>query len=56
LRHSLSESSTRAATILGSWAEVPDLIPEQEMIENIRAKRFRWAKDDDISSSQLVSS
>jgi hypothetical protein len=46
LRHSLSDESTRAATVLSSWAGVPGLISENDIVENIRMKRFRWAKDD----------
>jgi hypothetical protein len=47
LRHSLSNEATRAATVLSSWSTISGLIPENEIIENIRLKRFRWAKDDE---------
>jgi hypothetical protein len=51
LRHSLSDESTRAATVLGSWANIPGLVVEEELISNIRDKEFRWqttVDDDDI--------
>jgi hypothetical protein len=51
LRHSLSDESTRAATVLGSWANIPGLVIEEELISNIRDKEFRWqttVDDDDI--------
>ncbi|TDL15563.1 hypothetical protein BD410DRAFT_697627, partial [Rickenella mellea] len=35
-RHSLSAPSTRAATVLCSWAKIPGLIPEHTIIENFR--------------------
>ena len=47
LRHSLSDESTRAATVLSSWANISGLIPEEEIIENIRLKRFRWGQDEE---------
>jgi len=43
LRHSLSDESTRAATVLGSWASVSGLVPDAELIENIKKKGSRWA-------------
>ena len=44
LRHSLSDESTRAATVLGSWATIDGLIPVQEVVENIHNKGSRWAE------------
>jgi hypothetical protein len=46
LRHALNDESTRAATVLASWADA-GFVQNNEMAENIRKKRFRWAKDDD---------
>ncbi|KAJ7938740.1 hypothetical protein B0H13DRAFT_2301380 [Mycena leptocephala] len=39
--HSLSDESTRAATVLGSWVDVADAIPRLEIIENIKNKASR---------------
>ena len=36
LRHSLSEASVRSATILGSWAKIPDLVSETDLVELIK--------------------
>lgn len=41
LRHSLYDESTRAATVFGSWAESPELIPEREIIEMFKKKYKR---------------
>jgi len=45
LRHSLSDESTRAGTVLGSWAAIPGLVPNQEILNNIQNKQFRWGDD-----------
>ena len=49
LRHSLSDESTRAETVLGSWANIAGLVSNDDLIDNIRKKRFRWAKEDVIA-------
>lgn len=36
LRHSLSEESVRASTVLGSWANIPGLVPEAEIVELLK--------------------
>src|SRR5262245_41273877 len=51
LRHSLSDQSTRAATVLGSWAGIPGLVVDDELVSNICDKEFRWQTtivEDDI--------
>ncbi len=40
-RHALSKESIRAATVLGSWADVPGLIPESEIIQGFKNKSKR---------------
>jgi hypothetical protein len=40
-RHKLSEKSVRAATVLGSWAKIPSLIPEKEIIAGFNSKHWR---------------
>ncbi|OJT01847.1 hypothetical protein TRAPUB_10054, partial [Trametes pubescens] len=41
LRHSLNEESVRTSTVLGSWANIPDLIPEEDFIEFIKTSSRR---------------
>ena len=36
LRHSLSDASVRASTLLGSWASIPSLVPESDIVNLIR--------------------
>jgi hypothetical protein len=38
-----------AATVLGSWANIPGLVVEEELVSNICDKEFRWQTtvDDD---------
>ncbi|TDL21387.1 hypothetical protein BD410DRAFT_724431, partial [Rickenella mellea] len=43
-RHSLSDESLRAATVLSSWADVEGLIPEAEIVEHFRDKKSRFVK------------
>ena len=38
LRHSLSDESVRANTVLGSWARIDRLVPEKETIEFLKKK------------------
>jgi hypothetical protein len=45
LRHNLNDESTRAATVLHSWAEV-GLIPESEVIHVFRNKSQRVGEED----------
>ena len=46
LRHSLSDASVRASTLLGSWASIPALVPETDVVNLIRelSDRRRTAK------------
>lgn len=37
-RHALSGESIRAATVLGSWADVPGLIPQAQVIKTFKNK------------------
>jgi hypothetical protein len=41
MRHSLSDESVRAATVLGSWCSLPDAIPREEIIMVFRDKSKR---------------
>jgi hypothetical protein len=36
MRHSLSDDSTRASIILGSWAKVDGLLPEADILKLLR--------------------
>jgi len=44
LRHSLSDESTRAATVLSSWIEMPGLLPEADILRVLHAKASRPSK------------
>lgn len=39
LRHSLNDESVRSGTVLGSWSNVPDLVPEADMVQLLTDKR-----------------
>lgn len=52
LRHSLSDQSTRAATVLGSWASIEGLIPSQELLEMIRKKGPGWRETESLENEQ----
>jgi hypothetical protein len=38
MHHHLSDASVRAATVLGSWASLPELVPRNELIELFKNK------------------
>ncbi|OJT13075.1 Zinc finger BED domain-containing protein 4 [Trametes pubescens] len=44
LRHSLGDESVRTGTVLGSWAEHPELVPEDEVVEVVK-RHMRQGKD-----------
>jgi hypothetical protein len=44
MRHSLSDESTRAATVLGSWCDIPDLIPCNDVVSVFKDKSKRAGK------------
>lgn len=48
LRHSLSDESVRTGTVLGSWSNYPELVPETEII-NLLAEKVR------VSGGSVVS-
>lgn len=41
MRHSLSDESTRAAMVLGSWQDHPGLIPQDDILTLFRNKSKR---------------
>jgi len=41
MRHSLSDESVRAATVIGSWCDFPGLVPREEIIEKFKEKSKR---------------
>jgi hypothetical protein len=41
MRHSLSDESTRAATVLSSWCDFPSAIPREDIITTFREKSKR---------------
>ena len=44
LRHSLGDETTRSASVLGAWAEVPDLIPFSDLVNFFDEKKSRIKK------------
>lgn len=36
-RHSLTDESVRASTLLGSWANIPELVPEGDAIAKLKS-------------------
>jgi hypothetical protein len=44
IRHSLSDESTRAASVLGSWCNLPEAIPMSNIIEKFWEKSKRGKK------------
>ena len=41
MRHSLSDESTRAASVLGAWCDLPGAVPRNEIITVFREKGKR---------------
>lgn len=44
MRHSLSDKSTRVATVLGSWLEAPEslgIVPFHEIVQTFKSKSKR---------------
>jgi hypothetical protein len=58
MRHSLSDESTRAATVLSSWCDFPPAIPRDEIIATFRDKnkRPKGEKDKEVSEFEVVTS
>jgi hypothetical protein len=44
MRHSLSDESTRAASVLGSWCNLPEAILMSDIIEKFKEKSKRGKK------------
>ena len=41
MRHSLSDETTRAASVLGAWCDLPGAIPREEIMEVFKEKSKR---------------
>jgi len=56
MRHSLSDNSVQAATVVGSWATFPGLIPHNEIaaIFNEKSKRLKGKCAETTSDAILV--
>ena len=48
-RHSLNDESTRAATVLSSWAAKLGLVPVEELLELFAEKSKRTKKTEAVS-------
>jgi hypothetical protein len=51
MRHSLSDESVRAATVLGSWCSLPGAIPHEEIIASLRDKGKRLKGKDPVAAA-----
>jgi hypothetical protein len=49
MRHSLSDESTQAAAVIGSWCDLPSAIPQEEIVEAFKDKS-KWDKGKDRST------
>jgi hypothetical protein len=56
MRHSLSDESTRAATVLSSWHTMPDLIPRNEIVSVFKDKSKcpKKGKGKDTGGSDVI--
>jgi hypothetical protein len=41
MRHSLSDETTRAASVLGAWCDLPGAIPREDIMEVFKEKSKR---------------
>jgi hypothetical protein len=48
-RHALTDDSTRASVLLDSWSQIPDLIPDAEIIKTFKEKSTRVGKQKKLS-------
>jgi hypothetical protein len=64
MRHSLTDESTRAATVLSSWCTFPELVPRSEIVSIFKEKSSRMgskaakakSKGKDISTTDTSNS
>ena len=55
LRHSLSDQTVRASTVLGSWARYPELVPEADAVALLREKGKGKGKDSSTPADHVPS-
>ncbi|KAJ7110445.1 hypothetical protein C8R44DRAFT_634021, partial [Mycena epipterygia] len=54
MRHSLSDESTRAASVLGSWCNLPGAIPQEEIIALFKEKAKRPRGKDAATTDDAI--
>ncbi|KIJ47636.1 hypothetical protein M422DRAFT_163711, partial [Sphaerobolus stellatus SS14] len=54
LRHSLNDTTTRNGTVLGSWATLPGLIPEAELVKSFGSKSKRGKEKQQVTEGLAV--
>ena len=54
LRHSLSDQTVRASTVLGSWARYPELVPEADAVTLLWRKEKGKGKGSSMVDSSVV--
>jgi hypothetical protein len=55
MRHSLSDESVRAATVLGSWCSLAGAIPREEFVTSLRDKGKRSKGKEPATASTTAS-
>lgn len=53
-QHSLNDESTRAATVVSSWAAIGELIPKQDIITMFANKAKQGKKKDNDDDAEVV--
>lgn len=54
LQHSLSDESTHAASILGSWLDLDSAIPRNEIIQLFKDKKRRPKKKQKLTNPGVI--
>jgi hypothetical protein len=52
MRHSLSDESTHAVAVIGSWCDFPGTIPREEIMDAFKEKS-KWGKGKDKDSIDM---
>ncbi len=54
LRRNLSDESTRAATVLNAWMQVPGLVPKQTCVQMFKDKASRSKGKNKAPASEVI--
>lgn len=53
LRHSLSDESVRTGTVLGSWADYHELVPEADVVQ-LLAEKSRQSRSSQAAAHDVI--